>query len=129
MGILKDLLSGNFSGVIDDIQKSFAKLAPAEQAFIAKLEDDEGALMSSLCQTAIKDVAAGGFNTASFVKAGKDVLAQALTQGVTLQISEVMAELNILATALRSAADNPAVSPAPPPNPTPPADPTDHSGA
>ena len=104
MGVLQDFFSGNFSGVIHDIAAAFSKLPAPIQAFIAKAESDEGKLLSSLATTALTDVVAGGFTTASFVAAGKAVVAQAASQGKTILISDAMAELNIQASAAQTAA-------------------------
>lgn len=97
MGIFSDLFSGNFSGVVDDIEKSFAKLPAPVQSFIAKIESDAESLLMSLATIGIADVAAGGFSTASFVTAGKDIVAKASSQGQTILMSEAMAALNIMA--------------------------------
>ena len=103
MGVLKDLFSGNFSGVVDDIVKSFHKLPQVEQDFIVKLEGDAWTLIRSLAAVAINDVVAGGFSTASFVAAGKDIVAKGAEQGQAIGISDAIIQLNILAAPLRPA--------------------------
>lgn len=116
-GVLKDLFSGNFSGVVADIESAFAKLPQAEQDFITKLESDAWNLIRSLASVAINDVVAGGFSTASFVTAGKDIVAQGEAQGQAIGISDAITQLNILAAAIRPAAEAPASPPATPPTP------------
>lgn len=101
MGILSDLFSGNFSGVYDDIVKSLQKLPPAVQKFITELESDEGLILQNLIDVAVKDVETAGFTTASFVAAGKDVLAQLIAQNIsTFSIQKVIGLINIAAAPL-----------------------------
>lgn len=102
-GFIKDFFTGDFTSAWNDILAAFKKLPQPVQDFVAKLESDEGQLLQTLAETAIQDVVTGGFTTASFVTAGKDVVAQALAQGKTIAISDAMAQLNILASALRPA--------------------------
>lgn len=102
-GIFKDLFSGNFSGVVDDIKSAFAKLPTPLQAFITKVENDAEGLLMSLAQTAYNDIASGGLNTASFVAAGKDVVAKAAAQGTTILMSDAMAAINIMASGTQTA--------------------------
>lgn len=99
-GFFKDLFSGNFSGVVEDITSATDKLPAPVQAFITKVESDAEGLLGSLCATAIKDVETAGFTTASFVAAAKDVIAQALSQGSTILISDAMAMLNMFASTI-----------------------------
>jgi len=106
-GFLKDFFTGDFTSAWEDITSAFKKLPQPVQDFIVKLETDEGALLQSLAETALQDVIAGGFTTASFVAAGKDVVAKGLAQGKTIAIGDAMAQLNILAAAIRPAAAAP----------------------
>lgn len=101
MGILSDLAKGDFSGVWDDIVKSFNRLPQNEKDFIAKLESDAWDIIRKLSGIAINDVVAGGFSTASFVTAAKDVVAQGAAQGQAIAISDAVIQLNILASTLR----------------------------
>jgi hypothetical protein len=98
MGVLQDLLKGDFPAVWEDIVKGFQRLPQPVQSFIGKAETDLGTLASSLAQTAFQDVVTGGFTTASFITAGKDVLAKGLEQGQTILMSDAMAFLNMLAS-------------------------------
>jgi hypothetical protein len=98
-GFFKDLFSGNFSGALADITDGLAKLPAPVQAFIVKVEDDAEGLLMSLAQTAYSDVVAGGLSTASFVAAGKDVVAKAATQGATILMSDAMVAVNLVASA------------------------------
>ena len=102
-GFLKDFFTGDFVGAWNDIVSAFKKLPQPVQDFVIKLETDEGQVLQSLAEVAIQDVVAGGFTTASFVAAGKDVVAKGLAQGKTIAISDAMAQLNILAASLRPA--------------------------
>lgn len=102
-GFLKDFFTGDFTSAWQDIVSAFKKLPQPVQDFIIKLETDEGKLLQSLAEVAIQDVVTGGFTTASFVTAGKDIVAQASDQGKTIAISDAMAQLNILATSLKAA--------------------------
>ena len=108
-GFFKDLFNGDFTGVWEDVVSAFKKLPQPVQDFIAKLEGDEGQLLQTLAATALQDVIAGGFTTASFVAAGKDVVAKAAAQGKTILISDAMAQINILASAARPVAPATAV--------------------
>ena len=100
-GFIKDFFTGDFAAAWQDIVSAFKKLPQPVQDFIIKLESDEGKVLQALAETAIQDVATGGFTTASFVAAGKDVVAKAAEQGKAIAISDAMAQLNILAASLR----------------------------
>ena len=101
MGILSDLFSGNFSGVYEDVVKSLQKLPPSVQNFISALESDEGQILQNLVSVAVKDVETAGFTTASFVAAGKDVLAQLVSQNIsTFSIQNILGLINIAAAPL-----------------------------
>ena len=99
-GFLKDFFTGDFATAWKDVTEAFKKLPQVEQDFITKLESDSWALIRSLADVAFKDVVAGGFTTASFVAAGKDVVAQAAAQGQTVAISDAVIQLNILKSAM-----------------------------
>lgn len=99
-GFFKDLFSGNFTGAWQDIVFAFQKLPVPVQTFVVKLESDGGQLLQSLAATGIQDVAAGGFTTASFVAAGKDIVTKGLAQGQTILMQDAMAQLNILAASM-----------------------------
>lgn len=101
MGVLSDLAKGNFSGVWDDIVKSFNRLPQNEKDFIAELESDAWNLVRTLSGVAINDVVAGGFTGDSFRAAAKDVVAQGEAQGQAIAINDAYIQLNILAKALR----------------------------
>jgi len=100
-GFFKDLIHGDFLAAWGDIVSAFKKLPQPVQDFFVRLESDEGQLLQTLAAAAIQDVVTAGFTTASFVAAGKDIVAKALDQGKTVAISDAMAQLNILATPLR----------------------------
>ena len=102
-GFLKDFFTGHFATAWKDVTEAFHRLPQVEQDFIIKLESDAWALTRKLAGVAINDVVAGGFSTASFVSAGKDIVAQGAAQGQTIGISDAIIQLNILAGALRPA--------------------------
>lgn len=104
MGVLQDLLAGNFSGVVHDITAGFSQLPAPVQTFVVKVESDAEGLLGNLCSVAIKDVETAGFTTASFVAAGKDVVAQGLSQGTAILISDAMAMLNMFASTMQASA-------------------------
>jgi len=110
-GFFKDLFSGNFSGALSDITSAFAKLPVPVQSFVTKVEDDTDNLIMGLAQTAYQDVVAGGLNTASFVAAGKDVVAKGLAQGKTILMSDAMVAVNLVASSAGLSA--PVETPAP----------------
>lgn len=98
MGVLQDLFAGNLPAVWHDITAGLQKLPAPLKTFITKVENDAENLLSNLASVAIKDVEAGGFTTASFIAAAKDVVAQALAQGQTILISDAVAMLNLFAS-------------------------------
>ena len=99
---LKDFFTGDFTAAWNDIVSAFKKLPPQVQDFVVKLESDEGQLLQTLAETALASVVSGGFSTASFVAAGKSIVAQAAVQGKTILISDAMAQLNILASPINT---------------------------
>ena len=107
------------SDVIGTIEGWFASLPKEVQDYLERLKTDEGSLLQRLALTAVQDVVSAGFTSASFVTAGKDIVAQALAQGKTIAINDAIAQVNILAAPLRTAA--PAVEPTTAPVETAPA--------
>jgi hypothetical protein len=97
-----DLISGNFSNALKRLEDLFSSLSPQVHAFIEKLASDEGKLLQTLAESALQSVITGGFSTASFVAAGKGIVAAAAAQGKTILISDAMAQLNILASPLNT---------------------------
>lgn len=104
----KDLFTGNISHAGDRFMDWWnGSASPALKHFLTETESEEGKILQDLVGTAIKDVEAGGFTTASFVTAGKDVLAQLIARNIeTFTIQHVMAMLNITASPLVAAATN-----------------------
>lgn len=92
--LLGDIFSGNFTNAEARIKDWWSGVSPAIQAFITTAETDEGAILQSLVGVAAKDVLAGGFTTASFVAAIKDVGAQLLAKNITLANTTITAALN-----------------------------------
>lgn len=94
---LNDLVHGNFTSAwarVEDWWNSDA--FPEIKTLATKLATDEGKILEGLIAVAAQDVIAGGFTTASFVTAGKDVLAKLIAQNIaTFNIQYIMAVLNI----------------------------------
>jgi len=112
-GFLKDFFTGDFTKSWEDIVSRYNKLPQVERDFIEKVESDAWSLVRSLAAVGIQDVAAGGFTTASFVSAAKDMVAKGAAQGQTIGISEAIIQLNILKSGLDAAA-TPAPAPTAP---------------
>lgn len=92
--LLGDLFSGNFTSVEARLKDWWDGLSPGLQAFVKKVETDEGKILQGLVITAAKDVLAGGLTTASFVAAAKDVGSQLASQNITMAQTDVFAVLN-----------------------------------
>ena len=89
--------------VFERIKEWFIGLSPELSDFLHRLLSDEGKLLQELAAQELQTVIAGGFSTASFVAAGKDIVAKALAQGKTVLIGDAIAQLNILAAPVRPA--------------------------
>lgn len=103
MSLLGILASGDIVGAIKKLWALiFGTPMPDNLAnFVAKAATAEGQILESLVNVGIKDVEANGFTTASFVTAGKDILAQLIAQNITtFTLQNVMAMLNIAAAPL-----------------------------
>ena len=100
MGVWSDIFSGNFSKVPADFAADIAGLPAPVQTFLVKIENDAEGLLMSLAQTAYNDVVAGGLTTASFVAAGKDVVAKAAAQGAAILMSDAMVAVNLVASSV-----------------------------
>lgn len=71
-------------------------MMPELQDFVTKAATEDGKILESLITVAANDVLSGGLTTASFVTAGKDVLAKLLAQNIaTFNIQYIMALLNV----------------------------------
>lgn len=91
-----DLFSGNFTNAWARIEDWWNSMMPELKDFVTKAATTEGQILESLISVAAQDVIAGGFTTASFVSAGKDVLAKLIAQNIsTFNIQYIMALLNI----------------------------------
>lgn len=87
-------------------------LSPAVKTFLELLETDEGKIAQDLINTAKNDVVAAGFTTASFVAAGKDVLAKLVAQEITeFSLQHIIAMLNIAVAPLVPAVAAPIETP------------------
>jgi hypothetical protein len=100
-GALNKLESGDVLGAIHDLftwtRNRLAALPGFNKLFnaLSTASNDELAIVESLIPVAAQDVVAGGFTTDSFVKAGKDVLAQLLAKNITkFNMQYVMSLLN-----------------------------------
>lgn len=96
-----DLVHGNFSNAWKRLEDFWSGLPAPVRSFVGSLGTDEGKILQSLVDVAVKDVQVNGFTTASFVTAGKDVLAQLIAQNIsTFTMQHVMAAVNISAAPL-----------------------------
>ena len=102
-GFFKDLFAGDFTKVWEDVVSGYNRLPQEVKDFLIRLEDDGENMLQTLAQAALQDVVAGGFTTASFVAAGKDIVAKGLAQGKTILLTDAIAQLNILAAGLNPA--------------------------
>lgn len=105
-GFFKDLFTGNWTALEDDVSSGVAKLPSWAQTLVTTLETGEGQILSGLVQTASQDVIKGGLTTASFVTAAKDVITQLIAQEIKLGEQLVYAALN---AAVAEAAATPVV--------------------
>lgn len=102
--LLGDIFSGNFTNAAARIKNWWSGVSPGIQAFITTAETDEGAVLQSLVPIAAKDILAGGFTTASFVTAIKDVGAQLLAKNITMANTVITTALNAEVTVQAAAA-------------------------
>lgn len=99
-GALNKFTHGEILAGIHDLVVSgkalFARLPSWTQKFIATEAKPEATILEGLVPVAVQDIIAGGFKTASFVAAGKDVLAKLIAQNVSsYTMQSVMANLNM----------------------------------
>lgn len=107
-----DVLHGNFSHAWQRWQDFYSGLPAPIRRVVGLLGTDEGKILQSLVDLAVKDVAANGFTTASFVTAGKDVLASLIAKNIsTFTIQHVMAVVNLTAAPLVPVAAPPVAEP------------------
>jgi hypothetical protein len=121
--LLQDIKNLDAAGVEKRLADWWSGMPEWLQSFVTKAKSAQGVILTGLVETAAVDVAAGGFTTASFVSAGKDVLAKAEAQELGFSQQEVMSALNLAANALKPAtAPTPDTSAAPgaPPADSPP---------
>lgn len=102
--LLKDIVSGNFTNAGARIKNWWDGVSPSIKAFITTAETDEGVILQSLVGVAAKDVLAGGFTTASFVAAIKDVGVQLLAKNITMANTVITTALNAEVTTQAAAA-------------------------
>lgn len=92
--LLKDVFTGNFTNAEARIKDWWNGVSPGIQAFIAKVETDEGKILQELVVVGAKDVLAGGLTTASFVAAAKDIGSQLAAKNITMAQTDIFAALN-----------------------------------
>lgn len=107
-GAINKLSHGELLGALHDattwLKNRFTSLPSWVQAFLNKTGTQEYTILQSAVTAGVKDVVAGGLSTASFVAAGKDILAQLIAQNIsTFSIQDVMANLNMAVAADPSA--------------------------
>lgn len=107
-----DVFTGNFSNALKRLEDWWDSELPEVKEFVTKLATTEGQILEDLITVAATDVVAGGFTTASFVTAGKDVLAKLVAQNIsTFNIQYILGLLNIKVAPLAPAV--PVTAPAP----------------
>lgn len=94
INFLKDVFTGNETNALARLKDWWSGVSPGVQAEITTLETGEGKILSSVAVIGAKDVIAGGFSTASFVAAVKDIGAQLLAQNITLAQTTIFVALN-----------------------------------
>ncbi len=99
--LIKDILEGNFTSAEQRIKDWWSGVAPAIQNFLAKVESDEGKILTGLAQTAAQDVISGGLTTASFVAAALDVESKLVAQEIALARTDIFAALNMAVSFLQ----------------------------
>lgn len=92
--LIKDVFEGNFTNAEARLKDWWTSLSPGIQAFVTKVETNEGQILQGLVVTAAQDVLAGGLTTASFVSAAKDVGQKLVAQNVTMAQTTIFAALN-----------------------------------
>lgn len=112
--LLGDIIHGNFTNAWARLQDFWSGLPSQVRTFVGSLATDEGKILQSLVDVAVKDIETAGFTTVSFVAAGKDVFAKLVSQNInTFNIQHVIAELNITAAPLVPAVVVPTPVPVP----------------
>ena len=99
--LIQDIKNLDAAGVEKRLADWWSGMPSWLQEFVTKAKSAEGQILTGLVETAAVDVATGGFTTASFVAAGKDVYAKAQAQELAFAQQEVMSALNLAANALK----------------------------
>jgi hypothetical protein len=124
--LLQDIKNLDAAGVEKRLADWWSGMPEWLQSFVTKAKSAQGVILTGLVETAAVDVASGGFTTASFVSAGKDVLAKAEAQELGFSQQEVMSALNLAANAIKPAAavptPDPSLAPSDPQPASPPAE-------
>lgn len=98
--LLSDVLHGNFSNAYARLVDWYNGWPVWLKVFASKLATDEGVILQGLVNTAVTDVKANGATTASFVKAGQDVLSKLVAQNITtFTLQEVISAVNMAVAA------------------------------
>lgn len=92
--LIGDIFSGNFTSAEARIKDWWTSLSPGIQKFVTDIETNEGKILQGLVVVGAKDVLAGGFSTASFVAAAKDIGAKLASQNITMANTVIFAALN-----------------------------------
>lgn len=102
--LIGDLEAGNFDNAGSRLKDWWQNsVTPALRNLLGVVATDEGKILQGLVSVAAQDVITGGFTTASFVAAAKDVgsklAAQEITMAQTTIFAALNAEVNVQATA------------------------------
>lgn len=92
--LVKDVFTGNITGVEKRLSDWWNGAPSWLKNLVTTAETDEGQILSSLVPVVAKDVIAGGFSTASFVAAAKDVGAQLAAKNITMAQTVIFSALN-----------------------------------
>ncbi|MBZ5673725.1 MAG: hypothetical protein LAP61_05705 [Acidobacteriia bacterium] len=121
--LLKDIFTGNFSSAAARVKDWWEGVSPSVQAFLTKVETDEGKILTNLAETAVEDILSGGLTTTSFVAAAKDIGSKLVAQNIAMGQQDIFAALNIAVGAKTSPVEVPSMPPvsteAPPASPEP----------
>lgn len=91
-----DLAHLNFSHALKRAQDWWNDSGwPGLKNLVRKAATEEGKILEGLIPIAVNDVVAGGLTSESFIKAGKDVLAELISKNITtFNMQYVMALIN-----------------------------------
>lgn len=109
MGALQNLEKGDVLAALNDVktwvegrEAVIAAKFPAFATLEKKLEADGENVVAQAVEKGAQDVMSGGFSTASFVAAAKDVFEIAVAKGIPLLLTDVFMLINAKASELQA---------------------------